>query len=301
MSASSCWVTCGIITQFRARFAARDLLDARERLRLDRPVLREVDLGPGREVEPDARAAGRGRGHDLLHEPLHVLAAGSGRAGRRPATRARSTPSSRASLRTDGEAWDDHSPLLVARGRGRARRQPRRGRGRGRRRGGGCAAQAPRLAAAGCAGRAGAAAGAPAASRTSTRLPSLTRSPDLHAHLADGARGGRRHVHRRLLRLERDERIVALHRVAGLHEHVDDGHVLELADGGHLHLDRPAARRRRLLRGWRRGSRPRARGRAQPRGRRAGPAPGGAFAGAGRCRLSPSRRLSRRWRPLPRA
>ena len=36
MSASSCCVTCGIITQLRAQVRAGDLLDARQRLRLDR-------------------------------------------------------------------------------------------------------------------------------------------------------------------------------------------------------------------------------------------------------------------------
>ena len=53
MSASSLWVTCGIITQLRARFGAairliREQLDA-----LDLAELREVDRRPRRQVEPE--------------------------------------------------------------------------------------------------------------------------------------------------------------------------------------------------------------------------------------------------------
>ncbi len=47
----------------------------------------------------------------------------------------------------------------------------------------------------------------------------------------------RGHVHRRLVGLERDERVFGLHRIARFHLHLDDGHVLEVADVGDLDLD----------------------------------------------------------------
>ena len=45
-------------------------------------------------------------------------------------------------------------------------------------------------------------------------------------------RRGRRHVHRRLLGLERDQRRVDVDRVAGLHQHVDDSDRLEIPMSG---------------------------------------------------------------------
>ena len=57
---------------------------------------------------------------------------------------------------------------------------------------------------------------------------------ELHLHLADDAVGGRGHVERRLVALQRDERLVGLDRLARLHVHLDDGHVLEVADVGDL-------------------------------------------------------------------
>ena len=54
----------------------------------------------------------------------------------------------------------------------------------------------------------------------------------------DLARGRRRDLHRRLVRLELDQRIVLRHRVPRLHEHRDHRHVLEIPDVGDLHLDR---------------------------------------------------------------
>jgi hypothetical protein len=56
---------------------AGELLDARQRLRLDRAELREVDLRPRDQVELAAAARPRGRSrrarHDLLDERAHVL------------------------------------------------------------------------------------------------------------------------------------------------------------------------------------------------------------------------------------
>ena len=43
MSASSNWVTCGIITQLRARLAPEIFLIRDSGLRLDGPELREID------------------------------------------------------------------------------------------------------------------------------------------------------------------------------------------------------------------------------------------------------------------
>ena len=58
MSASSWWVTCGIIDPVARQVRPRDLLDARQRHALDLAELREVDLRPRRQVEPGAGAAG---------------------------------------------------------------------------------------------------------------------------------------------------------------------------------------------------------------------------------------------------
>ena len=59
----------------------------------------------------------------------------------------------------------------------------------------------------------------------------------LHLHRDDLAGGGRRHLHRRLVRLELEQRVFLRHRVAGLHEDRDDRHVLEIPDVGDLDLD----------------------------------------------------------------
>ena len=65
---------------------------------------------------------------------------------------------------------------------------------------------------------------------------------DLDLELLHHARGRRRYLHRRLVRLERDQRLLLRHRVARLHQHLDHLDVLEVADvrdfdfrhGGHL-------------------------------------------------------------------
>src|SRR5690606_19009174 len=46
------------------------------------------------------------------------------------------------------------------------------------------------------------------------------------------------HVHRRLVRLERHQRIFRLDGIARLHQHFDDGNILEVADVGDADLDR---------------------------------------------------------------
>ena len=84
--------------------------------------------------------------------------------------------------------------------------------------------------------------------------------------LLDGPRLGRRDLHRRLVALERQQRIFALHDVARLHQHLDDRHVLEVADVGNAHVDRAHeadsfARRQRTS--WRTSSRTSARRRVK--------------------------------------
>ena len=67
--------------------------------------------------------------------------------------------------------------------------------------------------------------------------PADTLPPLATCTFVDHAGRGRRHVHGRLLGLERDERRVDRDRVARLHQHVDDGDVLEVAQVGHAHFD----------------------------------------------------------------
>ena len=68
-------------------------------------------------------------------------------------------------------------------------------------------------------------------------LPSLTLSPTLTLTSLTSPRDRRRHVHRRLVRLERDERVLRLHGVARLDHDLDDRHVLEVADVRNFDFD----------------------------------------------------------------
>ncbi len=69
MSASSCCVTCGRLTQARLQPRAGDLLDAAERLDLDRAERREIDVVHARQGRP-GRCRRRQR---LLDERFHVV------------------------------------------------------------------------------------------------------------------------------------------------------------------------------------------------------------------------------------
>ena len=60
--------------------------------------------------------------------------------------------------------------------------------------------------------------------------------PQLDLELRDGAAGRRRDIHHRLVRFEGDDRILRLHLVARLDEHLDDRNVLEIAEVGNLHF-----------------------------------------------------------------
>ena len=72
---------------------------------------------------------------------------------------------------------------------------------------------------------AGAAAAPPSPSNSMITLPSLTLSPTFTAMDLTTAAARRRHVHRRLVGFERDQRVLGLHRVADLHEDLDHRHV----------------------------------------------------------------------------
>src|SRR5437588_315042 len=77
---------------------------------------------------------------------------------------------------------------------------------------------------------------------TPSARASLRTDGDPVAHLdlqvLDGAGGGRGDVHRRLVGLERDQRVLRLHRVAGFDEDLDDRDVREIADVRDLDLER---------------------------------------------------------------
>ena len=111
MSASSWLVTCGIITQLRCRFAAGDLLDPRQRLRLrrdrtsrNRPWATAGDRCRRRRHRQALRRMPPSAPWALLWQRSPRPLSGCGPCRRCPVTRPRSTPSSRASLRTPGPA-----------------------------------------------------------------------------------------------------------------------------------------------------------------------------------------------------
>ena len=59
---------------------------------------------------------------------------------------------------------------------------------------------------------------------------------ELDAHLLHHAGGARRNLHRRLVALDRHQRLLGLDPVARLDQHLDDLDVLEIADVRHLHF-----------------------------------------------------------------
>src|SRR5206468_10936321 len=52
----------------------------------------------------------------------------------------------------------------------------------------------------------------------------------------------RGHIHRRLVGLQRNQRVLGVHAVADVDEHLDHRHVLEVADVGHFDVDQIAHR-----------------------------------------------------------
>ena len=201
-----------------------NLLDAAELLALDRPVFRKIDLGPGQKVDAAdaASACGRclrlGRRRSALAEGFDVFTQNATMIARAldlaeiDAQFARQLAHRRAGI-------GERESFLRQRRRPPPfqRRWPARTQAATRE-----AMSACKGAAAGC-------------ERQDDRaLADLVAGLDLD--LAHGARERRRHFHRRLVRLERDQRILRLHAVAGLDEDLDDRNVLEVADIGDPHL-----------------------------------------------------------------
>ncbi len=180
-----------------------------------------------------------------------------------PWTRSRSAPSSRANLRTDGLAWARAMPSSLTGGSGRLnpagtfRVSPGSvpvGFAAGAGADTGAGAALPRLQApCGC-GRLVVTAGQCGSGRCGLR-PQLAASPApcavgcnqaasrdqralLHVQLFDDARFRRGHIHGCLLGLERQQRRVDLDAVPGLYQQLDDGHVLEAAQIGHMDIFR---------------------------------------------------------------
>ena len=210
-------VTCGIITQLRCRFAPEIFLIRASGFALDRAELREVDLRPGSvdaptpPPRPRRRSARRAAGDalrvafDVLLEDAALLAAPFRRRGRR---RARA----RACARRAGVGVREPRPRRVpAPARPRA---PRRGNSR---RGGAglrCRSRRKALVERAAAGAAWVGGGRLHPPRAIHRaLGHLVAHLDLQ--LPTDAGGRRRHVHRRLVGLERDERILGLHASPG--------------------------------------------------------------------------------------
>ncbi len=116
---------------------------------------------------------------------------------------------------------------------------------------------------------------APAAAplSTTTGLPCETLSPSLTRNSLHHTGSRRRNLHRRLVALDRDQRLLLRHRVARLDQHLDHLDFLEVADVGHDDFDRrrPPPRRQPSV----------AAAAAASRGLRRGGAFGAAFAAGG--------------------
>ena len=254
MSASSNCVTCGIITQLRARLAPEIFLIRDSGFASTGPNFAKSTFGHGSrlsEPPPVTPAPGAAGAPPPAITPLTNCCTSSCRMrpfGPVPVTRARSTPSSRANLRTDGDACAAVNAAasagaaagalrrLLPQGRPAAVQAAARpqwartpARAQARRAGAGA------VAAVGAGG--GAVAGAFLLQRQHHRaLAHLVAELDrisLHH-----ARRRRRHVHRRLVRFQRDQRIVGLARCRRASRHLDHRNVLEVADVGHLDFDR---------------------------------------------------------------
>ena len=218
MSASSLWVTCGTFSQARCRMRPGQLLDARQRPGLDRAELGEV-LRPG---SPGCRCRRRalrrrgGRCRPAGHAEQVVLGDPALRPGpvtsvpgrRRAPAPAGARSGRRGRRRSPARRW-------VARPARRRRAPPagappRRTPRRRRDRLGRCSAaglllvdQRRRL---------GQRAVAAVEHQDRRALADLV--ADLDQHLRDRAAGGSRHVHRRLVGLQRDQRVLGVDRVA---------------------------------------------------------------------------------------
>ena len=240
MSASSFWVTCGIIAQLRARLAPDELLDARAAACVSTCAeLGEVHLRPRDQVEAATAAAGRRAGRAAGERRLHEAPARPPcRCGRRAALPRdlRQVDAEFAREQAHGRTGVRHlaghqAVGIEATGERRRRRGARRGSGAGC--GGGLAraAGAARPASRGLGFRAPGAGGgaaprrrrawlrpAPRAAAASAvrssppRRRSASSSPILTLQLAHDAGEWRRHFHRRLVRFQRDQSLVLARR-----------------------------------------------------------------------------------------
>ena len=193
MSASSNCVTCGIITQLRARLAPEIFLMRDSGFASTGPNFAKSTVGHGSRLSeppplmppPAAPAAAPPPLIACFTKPC-TSSCWMRPLGPVPFTRARSTPSSRANLRTDGDACaalkaspSTGAAVLAAGGAGTVGGVTAgAGAGVGAvAAGGGAAAAGAGAGAAGAAFAAAGAAAAPAASSSSTSVPSLTLSP----------------------------------------------------------------------------------------------------------------------------
>ena len=232
MSASSLCVTCGIETQLRCSTGPLMRLMRDSATRSTSPNFSKSTFGQGRTSNPptaapfDGVAAAAGAPCALrrrLDVGLEDPALAPGPAHRREVDAQLAGQAPRA-----GPGVEDPSAVALRRGRCRRRRGRRRDlvgdrlgvlRGRlGEQLRGGRAVDA-------ACGR----------DEDHAALRHAVADPDLE--LLDDALDRRGHVHRRLVGLERDERILERDRVAGRHVHLDDGDVLEVPDVGNLDLD----------------------------------------------------------------
>src|SRR3990167_706798 len=231
MSASSLLVMWGIITQLRCRLAPLIFLMRERSLRSVGPNFVKSTLGQGSTSRPDpppVAAAG------ALAATARVCTAPVITAlvkfctsswvirplGPLPVTSSSGTPSMRANLRTEGLACGRPADGVP----------------------GWCAGTGAVAVVAGAAAVAGgAAAGAEGAT---TGAADVELVADLDLELLQHASGGRRDFHRGLVGFDREQRLLGLHRVAGLDQQLDHGHVLEVADVGHAHFEHAARRGR---------------------------------------------------------
>src|SRR5882724_611937 len=224
----------------------RQLLDARERLRLDRAELREIDLRPRRQIEGQRTTAllcGRGSGsarQRAFNEALDVAVQDA--AFRTAALHLRQVDAELARKLA-------HRGTRVRLARGFFTRLARDGSRAGRRCGHGARRRRrglrrfgpgfdPRLGA------------LLAAFEHEDRRPLGDLVAVLDLELLHHAGGGGRNLHRRLVGLEGDERLLLRHLVARLDQHLDHLDFLEVADVGHadgLRATRSGLRRGRRL------------------------------------------------------
>ena len=198
----------------------RDALDARQGHAFDRAEFGEVDDGDFRQAAALGRAGAAERRLDVFDGDAALLAAALYGVEVEPEL-ARQPPHG-------GPGVD--AGKIGERGAGQGRhgacRRGSRGRLRGGRRSSGrrCSGRGCRRARAGFL-------------HARDQRPHRQFIADFDEHLGDRSRMGRGHVHRRLVRLQRQQRLVGLHHIARLDENFDHRHVPIVADVRHFHVD----------------------------------------------------------------